>query len=43
MTNNQIIEKCAQFAAIYWNDATIQRSYTIEEFIILSMEDIIND
>ena len=43
MNNKQIIEQCAYFAAQYCNDAALQNTYTIEEYIILSMEDIIND
>jgi hypothetical protein len=40
MTNTETIRQCAELAAIYWNSATLQKNYTIEEYIILTMEDM---
>ena len=39
MTNDQIIKRCATFAAIYFNSATLQKNYTIQEYIVLAMQD----
>ena len=39
MTNDEIIEMCAEFAGIYFNSATLQKNYTIQEYIVLAMQD----
>ena len=39
MTNDETIRQCAKLAAIYFNSATLQKNYTIQEYIVLSMQD----
>ena len=37
MTKDEIIKRCAELAGIYENSATLQKNYTIQEYIILAM------